>query len=141
MKYCRFQGGKPNQRAREGGYRGLTQYWRLKSTFIWLFMQAMVIFSAHVLVINKTDLHVVTAKGCLNVNTQPQPQPVFCVVTCGNTQVAIQPEGSTCFHQISAPAAATPSDWTKSPRTWITAPLKLMLGSCSPWLWPPWPWL
>lgn len=37
---------------------------------------------------------------------------------------------STCFHQMRAPAIATPMLWTKSPKTWITAPLRLMLAAC-----------
>ena len=32
-----------------------------------------------------------------------------------------------CFHQMSAPANATPTLCTRSPRMWITAPRKLML--------------
>lgn len=56
----------------------------------------------------------------------------------------------TCFHQMSAPAMATPMLCTKSPSTWMIAPLRLMLSSsppflCFPWLWPcsafSWLWL
>ena len=50
-------------------------------------------------------------------------------------------QGLACFHQISAPAMATPMLCTKSPRTWMMAPLRLMLSPSPPWLCPfssPW---